>query len=220
VHACIQGSRSLPLYPHTILPFVEVPLGPTQPSLIKAFAVGSGKRMEGKRAGERLTSSFLCGPSTMNLPASASVAPTKKRNETPRPVEEGTAPSVTRCRPIVVIPSPELSWTSKPSQTDQIWRLNQLRKGSCEHLDGERGIVADHDATRLYLDRAAFCFNLRPCRSFRATYRNQTARRPKTEIWAGVACRKYEVELKRNDNRTWTLAQRPYAPCFPIPYTH
>ena len=29
-----------------------------------------------------------------------------------------------------------------------------------------------------------------------------------------------EIELQKEGNRTWTLAQRPYVPCFLTTYTH
>ena len=51
------------------------------------------------------------------------------------------------------------------------------------------GIVADVPPS-LYLDGAALHLNLGPCRSFRATYRSYTQRRPKTGLYAEVVYRK------------------------------
>lgn len=58
--------NSLPLFAHTVLPFVVVPLCPT-PTLLDLRVSGSPEiRIKGNKAGEMLTSGFLCGSRTIN----------------------------------------------------------------------------------------------------------------------------------------------------------
>ena len=75
---------------------------------------------------------------------------------------------------------------------ESIWGLKIQRKRTCEHpqrLIASRTLSLIKNPS-LYLERAALHLNLHPYRSFWLTYRNHTARRPKSGVYAEVVCRK------------------------------
>ena len=67
----------------------------------------------------------------------------------------------------------------------------------------------------LYLDSAALHFNFGPDRSLRAT--TEITLQPVLNrcYTLKIFIENEELELRRQENQTWTPAQRPYVPCFP-----
>ena len=71
------------------------------------------------------------------------------------------------------------------------------RNRICEHprwLDIAASLLADQNPS-LYLDRAPLYLNLHPYLSFRLPYRNNTAGRSKSAIYAEVVHRKYRERI-------------------------
>jgi len=113
-----------------------------------------------------------------------------------------------------------LLWTSQHSaQSDQTWRLNDPRQTICERRLYRAALSWLIINLSLYLDSAALHF----------IFVHTAHLGQHTEITLqGVLDRNYTLrlfienealELQTQDNRTWTLAQRPYVPYFPITHT-
>src|SRR5258706_1771265 len=71
----------------------------------------------------------------------------------------------------------------------------------------------------LYLDRAALHLNFHPYLSFRLTYRNHTARRSKSAVYAKVVCRKCGDGITEERRSHLDTSTAPVRFLFP-PYVH
>ena len=106
---------------------------------------------------------------------------------------------------------------------ESIWGLRIPRKRTCEHprrLDSAAYILTDEESS-LYLERAALHLNLHPYRSFWLTYRNHTARRPKSGVYAEVVCRKCRERITEERRSHLGTSSAPVCPLLPqYPNTH
>ena len=66
----------------------------------------------------------------------------------------------------------------------------------------------------MYLERAALHLNLHPYRSFWLTYRNHTARRPKSGVYAEVVCRKGGERSTNEGQSHLDTSTTPVCPLF------
>ena len=71
-----------------------------------------------------------------------------------------------------------------------------------------------NDTPSLYLDGVALNFNLDPFAHFGGHTEITLQDVPKLEYSLRLSVGNEKAKLQTKDNRTWTLAQRPYVLCF------